>query len=250
MTSFPEAITYAVKAVRSILLGSVLPDKVILYLTLSQFEECGIPDSLKLLAKSNTVFEIRNQETDIGPYQKLIPALRDFPNAIIVTVDDDIAYHKHMLRDLLNLHSQIPDAILAHRAKRISLNKPYRSWAKYRWYDFLIKKIHRSFTNLQTGVGGVLYPPHSLRSDMLDVELFTKLAPRTDDIWFWAAAVANGTHVIPVPFGHNKPHGLNKPKKISLKTTNFKGKIDRNVAALNAILDNYPEIKKRIMNTH
>ena len=246
MTSFPEAITYAEKAIRSILVGSVLPDKLVLYLTFSRFKECRIPESLRLMSENNPVFEIRNQNVDIGPYQKLIPALRDFPEAIIVTVDDDIAYHKHMLRDLLRLHSQIPDAILAHRTKHIKIGKPYRSWTKYRWYDFLLKKIHRSFLNLQTGVGGVLYPPHSLRSDMMDEELFTKLAPGTDDIWFWAAAVANGFPVIPVPFGHNKPCGLNKPKKISLKTTNFKGKTDRNVSALNTILEHYPEIKERI----
>ena len=37
MTSFPAAIPYAQKAVESILNGSVLPDKIILYLTFSQF---------------------------------------------------------------------------------------------------------------------------------------------------------------------------------------------------------------------
>ena len=103
--------------------------------------------------------------------------------------------------------------------------------------------------NLQTGVGGVLYPPHSLNEDMLDVELFSKIAPTTDDIWFWAAAVKNGFPVIPVPFGHNKPHGLKKPKEISLKTTNFKGKTDRNLSAFNAIMEHYPEIKNIIQRT-
>ena len=38
MTSFPAAIEYAVGAVKSLLAGSVLPDKIVLYLTLSQFE--------------------------------------------------------------------------------------------------------------------------------------------------------------------------------------------------------------------
>lgn len=33
MTSFPAAIPYATQAVQSILNGSVLPDKVVLYLT-------------------------------------------------------------------------------------------------------------------------------------------------------------------------------------------------------------------------
>ena len=116
MTSFPAAIPYAAPAVQSILNGSVLPDKVVLYLTFAQFGEKGLPQELLKLAESNPVFEIRNYDRDIRSYRKLIPALKDFPDAVIVTVDDDVAYHRHMLRDLLRLHEQMPDAVLAHRA--------------------------------------------------------------------------------------------------------------------------------------
>lgn len=246
LTSFPAAIPYAAQAIRSILKGSVLPDKVVLYLTFSQFGESGIPQELQQLAADNPTFEIRDYSRDIRSYRKLIPALQDFPEAIIVTVDDDVAYHKHMLRDLLRLHAQVPAAILAHRAKRMKPGKPYRKWSKYRWYHFLGKRIHSGFTNIQTGVGGVLYPPHVLKPEMLNVELFTRIAPTTDDIWFWAAAVANGTPVIPVPFGHNKPRGLGKPRQLSLKTTNFKSGTDKNAAALDAIVREFPVVGERI----
>ena len=242
MTSFPAAITIAEQAIRSLLKGSVLPDKLILYVTMAQFAENEMPQSLLALAKENPIFEIRNYDRDIRSYRKLIPALIDFPDAIIVTVDDDVYYHKYMLKELLDLHAQIPNAILAHRAKRISPGKPYRKWKKYRWYDFVLKRIHISYANLQTGVGGVLYPPHSLRADMMDIDLFTRIAPSCDDFWFWAAAVRNGYPVVPMPFGRNKPRGLHKPKSLSLKTGNFKGGIDRNTAALNAIIEQYPEI--------
>ena len=246
MTSFPAAIPYAVQAVRSILDGSVLPDKLVLYLTFSQFGQKGIPEGLLEQARRNPVFEIRDYGRDIRSYRKLIPALRDFPDSVIVTVDDDVSYHRNMLKDLLLLHEKIPGAVLAHRAKRMKPGSPYRLWKKYRWYDFVLKRIHSGFLNIQTGVGGVLYPPHSLKEEMIDEELFTKIAPTTDDIWFWAAAVANGTPVIPVPFGHNKPKGVGKPRALSLKTSNFKSGEDRNAAALKAVLEQYPEIRERI----
>lgn len=248
LTSFPAAIPYAAQAVQSILDGSVLPDKVVLYLTFSQFGEDGIPQELQQLADENPCFEMRDYPRDIRSYRKLIPALIDFPEAVIVTVDDDVKYHKHMLRDLLRLHKQFPHAVLAHRAKRMKPGKPYRKWSKYRWYHFLTKKIHTDFRNIQTGVGGVLYPPHALKPEMLDVEIFSELAPTTDDIWFWAAAVANDYPIIPVPFGHNKPKGVGKPRELSLKTMNFKSGTDRNAAALKAILERYPTIKKKIEN--
>lgn len=248
MTSFPAAIPYAVQAIRSILDGSVLPDKLLLYLTVSQFGKSGIPQELLKLADDHPVFEIRNYDKDIRSYRKLVPALKEFPDAVIVTVDDDVAYHKNMLRDLLRLHEQMPDVILAHRAKRMKPDAPYRKWRKYRWYHFLRTKIHAGFKNIATGVGGVLYPPDSLKLEMMDESLFTAIAPTTDDIWFWAAAVANGTKIVPVPFGYNKPRGLKKPRELSLKTTNFKSGIDKNSAVLKAVLEKYPLIKQKIDN--
>jgi hypothetical protein len=249
LTSFPAAIGYAAHAVQSILEGTVLPDKVVLYLTFSQFENGEIPQELKDLSAKNPVFEIRNYDEEIRSYRKLIPALKEFPDATIVTVDDDVWYHKNMLRDLLNLHRQIPNVIIANRAKQIKLNAPYRGWKKYRWYHFLAKRLNISFKNIQTGVGGVLYPPHSLKAEMLDAKLFREIAPTTDDIWFWAAAVAQGTKIMPFPFGtHNKPRGLGKPKALALKTANFKTGTDLNRAAFEKILEKYPIVKQRIDN--
>lgn len=248
LTSFPAAISYAVRAVKSILAGSVLPDKVVLYLTFAQFdsESLPIPEELTALSKENPILEIRNYDPDIRSYRKLVPALKDFPEAMIVTVDDDVAYHRHMLRDLLQLHERFPNAILAHRAKRVLTGKPYRKWPKFRWYHFLLKRIHLGYDCIQTGCGGVLYPPHSLKQEMMDIALFSQLAPTADDFWFWASAVVNGTKILPVPFGpHNKPRGLGKPRELSLKTVNFKEGKDRNDAAFHAILENYPIISQR-----
>ena len=249
MTTFPAAAQYAAEAIKSLLAGTVLPDRLVLYVTLSQFGPEGLPEALKKLERENPVFEIRDYERDIRSYRKLVPALRDFPEAVIVTVDDDVRYDPRMLEDILTHHLLFPDYILAHRAKRIEPEKPYKKWKKFRWYHFLFGKVNPSYRNLQTGVGGVLYPPHSLKKEMIDEELFTRLAPTTDDIWFWGAAVANGRKLMPVAGGrHNKPKGVGKPDNLSLKRVNFKRGEDRNLAAFKAILAAYPEIKERVDN--
>ncbi len=248
LTSFPAAIDYAILAIKSILRGSLLPDRLVLYLTFDQFKPYGIPEELKLLEKENDIFEIRDYPIDIRSYRKLIPALKEFPDDVIVTVDDDVDYDKEMLKDLIKMHRQYPDAIIANRAKIADPNKPYKKWKKLRWYDFLGKKIKIDYRIIQTGVGGVLYPPHSLKSDMLDETLFMKLAPTTDDLWFWAAAISNGRTVIPFPFGlHNKPKSVGKPKELSLKAVNFKNGSSRNDDAFKTILDYYPEIKSKVI---
>ena len=248
MTSFPAAIPYAIEAVKSLLKGNVLPDKLVLYVTKSQFGDKGLPQELLQLEKGNEIFEIRDYPKDIRSYRKLIPALKDFPDSIIVTVDDDVIYDKDMLKVLLELHKKDPESILAHRAKKIIPDKPYKKWQKYRWYHFLKKKYYYDFRNIQTGVGGVLYPPHSLDEKFLNENLFTEIAPTTDDLWFWAAAISNNRYVVPVPFGQNKPKGLGKPKSLSLKTTNFKEGVDNNFRAFQNILNHFSYLKEKIGN--
>ena len=105
-----------------------------------------------------------------------------------------------MLKYLLRRHKKYPNAIIGHRIRRIRYNARYKSWKLYKRISVLKLSFKPSFRNLQTGVGGVLYPPHSLSKKMLRPEVFMQLAPTVDDIWFWAAAVAkrnqNSTHSI------------------------------------------------------
>ena len=69
MTSFPAAITIAEQAIRSLLKGSVLPDKLILYVTIAQFAENEMPQSRLALAKEKHIFEIRNYDRVIRSYR-------------------------------------------------------------------------------------------------------------------------------------------------------------------------------------
>ncbi|MDR2837063.1 MAG: glycosyltransferase [Azonexus sp.] len=248
MTSFPAAISFAVKTLKSILDGSVKPDKLVLYLATPQFPNHEIPKELHDLARENQLLEIRFHKEDTRSYKKLVPALEDFPNDIIVTVDDDVLYHKNLLRRLLDVHKKYPDAIIGHRCRCLKLNAPYSEWKKYRWYSFFTKNLTPKFSNLQTGVGGVLYPPGCLKKEMLDSKIFMDLAPTADDIWFWAAAVANGTRIAQVPFGFCKPHGIKKPKGMSLRDINVKSGVDVNRATLEKIIEKYPIIKQRVEN--
>lgn len=246
LTSFPAAIPYAVQAIQSVLSGSMQPDKIVLYLDTQKFPDEILPPELEALKAKNPIFEVRFDPAEIRSYKKLIPALRDFPNDLIVTIDDDIAYPKNMLRDLLNLHKQLPQAIVAHRVRKVQVNAPYNRWRKYKWYDFIFKKHIFDYHAMQTGVGGVLYPPHSLDTSMLDATLFMKMAPTNDDIWFWAAAISKGTYIVPLPNGQRRAVEVGKPKEFSLKTINLKPGDDRNREAFENILKHYPHIRRRI----
>lgn len=248
LTSFPAAIPYAVQAIRSILDGSLLPDRIVLYLDTQKFPGEVLPPELEALKSECPLLEVRFDPAEIRSYKKLVPALRDFPEDVIVTIDDDIQYHRDMLRDLVRLHRQLPDAIIAHRVRKVKLDAPYRAWRKYKWYDFLFKRIHRSHLAMLTGVGGVLYPPHALDEAMLDPKLFMAMAPTNDDVWFWAAAVSKGTYVVPLPNGQRTAKGVGKPAEYALMTANLNSENDKNRQALDNIMERFPTIRQRFMH--
>ena len=249
LTSFPAAIPYAVEAIRSVLNGSLLPDKIVLYLDAQKFPGEVLPPALEKLKAESPILEVRFDPAEIRSYKKLLPALRDFPNDVIVTIDDDIRYHADLLHDLVAMHKRVPDAIVAHRVRRVKPDAPYSKWRKYKWYDFIFKRLHFNHYVMQTGVGGVLYPPHSLDEKMLDPSLFMALAPTVDDVWFWAAAVSKGTYVVPLPNGRRTAKGVGKPREFSLMSVNLNPKDDKNRKAFDKIMEEFSGIRRRLMDS-
>lgn len=192
LTSFPQRMYELHYTLYSLLTQTVKPSKVILWLGKEQFPnlEKDIPD--KVLKLKNNGLSIEWTD-NLYSYTKLVPAVKKYQDSIIVTADDDIFYEKDWLEKLLKGYEQNKDCIVCHRAHRIRLLKdglgPYKKWPKK------IKGGKPSYLNFLTGVGGVLYPPGSLYKDAVNENLFTKLAPKADDVWFWAMAVLNNTKI-------------------------------------------------------
>ena len=129
---------------------------------------------------------------NIKSYKKLIPSLKEYPNDIIVTADDDIFYPKDWLKKLYDNYLKYPDCIIGQRARKMCFDDngeidSYNNW------KLIENEENPSFLNFLTGSGGSLYPPNSLDKHIFDNELFESLCPTGDDIWFWAMGVINRT---------------------------------------------------------
>lgn len=243
LTSFPARTKAVAKVIRQMNQQTLSPDKIVLYLTDSQFSNNILPIELQKLCDEN-LCEIRFYEKPIKSYTKLIPALHDFPNDIIITIDDDMDYPSNLIETLYNAHIKTPNTIIGCDVRRIARKQPYKKWRKIqnRWWRKIIFKAP-SFKNLAAGVGGVLYPPHILHSDVSRDDLFIKLAPDADDIWFWAMAVLNGRKIMLAPKSR-KIYTLKDSQDITLWSENSQN--DRNNKILNAIINHYPQLKKLI----
>ncbi len=193
LTSFPDRMYDIHYCLYSLLNQSLKPDILVLWLGIEQFpnKEKDLPKSVLKLVKNGLAIKWCK---DIKSYKKLIPALSEFPNDIIVTADDDIYYPNYWLKTLYDAYINNKTMIHCMRAHRVSFDKlgnilPYNSW------EHQIQKVQPSFNNFFTGVGGVLYPPHSLSSEVMNEKVFKTLAPNADDVWFWAMAIKNGTKI-------------------------------------------------------
>lgn len=191
VTSFPERMHDIHFCLYSLLNQNFKPDKVILWLSEEEFPnlERDIPQNVLSLKKQG--LSIRWCDNLVS-YKKLLPALVEYPDSIIVTADDDIFYPKNWLKDLYVCHFNHPSDIIAHRCRKIKLSNnnivDYDKWP-------LNYSSDSSFFNFATGAGGVLYPPNSLFHGVTDYNLAKELCPYADDIWFWAMSILNKTKI-------------------------------------------------------
>jgi glycosyltransferase involved in cell wall biosynthesis len=193
LTSFPKRIPEIFFNLYSLLNQTTKPDILILWLGEEQFphKENDLPT--RVLDLKNYGLTIKWCK-DIKAYTKLIYSIKEYANDIIVTADDDIYYPENWLELLYNSYLREPQYIHCHRAHRITFDNVGNIDYYKKWF-WCISGHEASFLNFLTGVGGVLYPPDCLYKDVLNEELFMKLSPMNDDIWFWVMAVMNNTKI-------------------------------------------------------
>ena len=232
LTSYGARLTEtAPYAIWSLFNQSTLPDKILLYLDRENWNENNIPPLLKKEMEHG--LEVRFC-TDIKSYKKLNFALEEFPDDVLITVDDDAYYPKDWLEKLLQTHKENPEKICCHRAHVIREGRPYNKW---KWRATAKDEANMLFP---TGIGGVLYPPHSL--DLTHLKEIMRLAPQADDIAYWAMAKLKGTKHALVKNGYfefNLVNGVDDSD--SLMATNRKqGKNDLQFnEVVNKILKSY-----------
>ena len=243
LTSYPARILSAYDAVISLIHQNLRVDKVILYLGEDKFpnRERDLPQ--RLLNLQGNIFEIHWVKKDLRSYTKLIPALKEYQNDIVITADDDIIYARGWARKLLLSYLKYPKDIQCHRVHQITYSagkiEPYMKWKH---------EVNKPGTNpdyFLTGVGGVLYPPYSLDKEVFNQAVFQSICPTADDIWYWAMALKKGTKIRCIKNASPKLcYVAGTQEKDSLLTiNNIQG---RNDIQLNNVLTLYPEVERRL----
>lgn len=219
-------------SIESIMQGSVLPNRIILWLN-EDMRNNSIPEILFRQQKRG--LEIHYTK-DIGPYTKIIPALTQFPDAHIVTIDDDMIYPYDTLELLINAQKKNPNSICANRVLSIVHNKEYKEWKE---------KIPGGGDMSQSlffeAVCGVIYPPKCFSSEIFNVSVFQAICPTADDVWLNCMAKLNHTPIVPSNYHYlSFPLIVNEEVQDSaLWRINYSGKKSANDIQLGKVMERY-----------
>ncbi|GHV81244.1 hypothetical protein AGMMS49944_30350 [Spirochaetia bacterium] len=237
LTSYPARISTVHITIDSLLKQNLKADLVVLYLGYDKFpnKEKDLPG--ELVAQTNQGLSI-HWVKDIGCFTTLVPALIEFPDDVIINVDDDIDYspklfeslYNSYLKDTASIHSTVAHRILFSKKNRVA---PYIRWGN--WHGTKDPSYH----NFIISTLGTLYPPQSLHKDVLNLDLAYKLSPSNDDIWFWVQALRNGTRIRVAEEPDASENYIEGTQDVGLNTTNTRGINDK---LLHNVLNYYPEI--------
>ena len=237
LTSFPQRINTVYIALQSIFCQSQKPDMVILWLAESQFpnKEKDLP--IDLLEYTDFGLQIKWCKEDIKPHKKYFYAMQEYPEDIIITVDDDLTYEPRMIEKLFASYLHHPTAVSTVRAHLITCDEhgniaPYASWIK----EFTGVIGVPSMQLFSTSGAGTLYPPHCMDKELFNLENVKALCLDADDLWLKLMQVKKGTPVVLVAQNSGLQYISNTQKNALRESNVYK---DGNDVQLNKILSVY-----------
>lgn len=245
LTSFPERINTVIKTIKTLLTQTMKPDEVILWLAPTQFpnKEGDLPQALLDLRQWGLTIDWCE---DYRSYKKILPTLNKYPNAVIITTDDDIYYAPDTIETLYKSYEAHRNEIHAHRCDWLKVNNGTISWEKTRELYLDKHKNIASFHNRLTGYGAVLYPPYCFYKDVSDIKLIKELLPTHDDVWLWAMTLLAGYKTRLVKGYSESINYIEDSQQYGLCKINKKGVGTSLEDAYAIILKKYPQILKTL----
>ena len=226
LTSHPARFSALEQLIPSIKNQILKPTEI--HLNLATGDNDKISPSLRRALRDAKVkiFDV----SDLGPGKKLIPTLKRTKLPIIV-IDDDLLLPPDLTVQLMALHLEHPDQIIASRTHRIATDdngaiKKFAQWElEYHGAKSSDPKL------LATSGAGTLFPVNSLHPDVTDEKSYRELAFHTDDLWWYFHGRRAGTFIRRVP-GRRNLEFIDGSQEVGLWSTGNQERNDKNFVAL------------------
>ncbi|MCM1120977.1 MAG: hypothetical protein NC416_00185 [Eubacterium sp.] len=196
LTTIPSRIDKVWIPIECMMRQSHKPDEIILWLG-EEFKNMELPQTLReLQAKGLNIRWCK----DVGVHTKYYYVLKEYKDAYVITIDDDMYYGTGLIKDLLRTAHKYPGCVCARWVWQLRYSLHNRMYESTRFNSFVLRndKVMPSHELLALGVGGVLYPPGLLEKELFELDKARELARNADDIWLKAVEIINGVKVAKV----------------------------------------------------
>lgn len=197
LTTYPKRFPYIEMCLKSIVLQNSKPDRIIIYLG-SDSVGVELPYQMKQFESYGVEFRYDEKE-NLRSHKKYFYVMQEFPDAVVVTADDDIIYPVDWLESLLRSYENYPDCISARRVHKVVRNKSGILKEYNHWRDQYRNALTPTHSIIATGNAGILYPPHAIDNRAFNVTNIKKYCFAADDIWLKCMALLKGTKYVWVP---------------------------------------------------
>ena len=198
LTSFPARINFVHLAIKSLMLQTYKPDRIILWLAEEQFPDKKLPENLTELCKFG--LEIIWIHDLYGHKKYFYPVTNQKENELVITYDDDIIYSKNSIKRLMKKHKQFPNCMVCERGQIID-RKNLENPGKWTVRSNIGVKTPTFSMNPSPG-GGCLIPKGCFHSDGVNEEKIRELAYKNDDLWYMFMCALQGTKMIKTRKNH------------------------------------------------
>ena len=193
LASYPARFKTLDVVLKRLLDQTMKPDRLILYLD-DFTHPSEVPGAVLDLTRYG--LEIRYVPHNLKPHKKYFFAMQEYPEDVVITVDDDTVYPRALVETLVASWRRFPDCVSALRAHKITFGHDgkIRPYAEWEWECG--ERDHPSMRYVATGGCGVLYPPRSIAPAAFDVEAIRETSLNNDDLWLKFMEVETGTRVV------------------------------------------------------
>lgn len=200
MKSYPARIRHAWLALESLFRQDFDDYIMVLVLVDSQFPGRQVPRSIRKLVKRGlTILWIQE---DGKSFDHLWPAYCAYPEAKIISVDDDKFFPPNLLSTLVEHSKSAPGRIIGARGWEMRAQSGRVAFGVGWLRAGLETPTERLF--MPPG-NGSLYPPGSLPTATGNYELMRKICPNADDVWYWAMARTAGVESLCLGLPPHRP---------------------------------------------
>jgi hypothetical protein len=226
LTTIPSRIKDIFPCINSILMQTRPPDRIYLNIpNRSKRENKGYQIPCQLRKDKRII--LTHCKEDSGPILKLLQTLKEetHPDTLIITVDDDTVYPRHLISTLLRFNEKFPEAALGFRGWRLPASKKFLE--RTILYANSIKKPY--MVDVLSGVSGVLYIRKQFKDDFFSPQGLPDAAFFVDDICISGYLKKNKIEKYLVPYPMREPfsHYINTKNSNPLWRINQDGRNDQ-----------------------